>query len=108
MVIASVLETKFGHGVMLSKGYGILLVIMTWLVCSSYGWSWAPLGWLVPSEIFPLETRSAGQSIVVCVNMFFTEAIAQCFIASPRYGIFLLFVCHRDRVPLYLLTTPRD
>lgn len=96
VVIASVLATKFGHGVMLSKGYGILLVIMTCLFVAAYGWSWGPLGWLVPSEIFPLETRSAGQSIVVCVNMFFTAAIAQCFLASLchlKYGIFLLFVC---------------
>lgn len=96
VVIASVLAVKFGHGVTLSKSYGILLVIMTCLFVAAYGWSWGPLGWLVPSEIFPLETRSAGQSVVVCVNMFFTAAIAQCFLASLchlRYGIFLLFVC---------------
>ncbi|KAG6779195.1 hypothetical protein POTOM_015566 [Populus tomentosa] len=33
----------------------------------------------VPSEIFPLEIRSAGQSITVAVNMLFTFFIAQLF-----------------------------
>ncbi len=28
-----------------------------------FAWSWGPLGWLVPSEIQPLETRSMGTSI---------------------------------------------
>ena len=93
-IIAYILATHFGHGEVLPKNIAMLLVIMICLFVVAYGWSWGPLGWLVPSEIFPLETRSAGQSMVVCVNLFFTAAIAQCFLAllcHLTYGVFILF-----------------
>ncbi|CAN1193092.1 Sugar transport protein 14 [Linum perenne] len=94
VIVAITLAMKFGQGEMLPKGIGMLLVIVLCLFVLAYGRSWGPLGWLVPSEIFPLETRSAGQSMVVCVNMMFTALVAQCFLVSLchlQYGIFLLF-----------------
>ncbi|XP_044464660.1 sugar transport protein 14-like [Mangifera indica] len=94
IIVAVVLALEFGQGKVLPKAIGSILVVVICLFVVAYGRSWGPLGWLVPSEIFPLETRSAGQSMVVCVNLLFTALIAQCFLASLchlRYGIFLLF-----------------
>lgn len=78
----------------LSKGMAILVVIMVCTFVSSFAWSWGPLGWLIPSETFPLETRSAGQSVTVCTNMLFTFVIAQAFLSMLchfKFGIFLFF-----------------
>ena len=88
------LALDFGHGKELSKGISVFLVIVIFLFVLAYGRSWGPLGWLVPSELFPLEIRSAAQSLVVCVNMIFTALVAQLFLMSLchlKYGIFLLF-----------------
>lgn len=61
---------------------------------SGYAWSWGPLGWLVPSEIFPLEIRSAAQSLNVSVNMFFTFLVSQIFLTMlchMKFGLFIFF-----------------
>lgn len=89
-----ILGLKFGPNQELSKSFSILVVVVICLFVLAFGWSWGPLGWTVPSEIFPLETRSAGQSITVAVNLFFTFVIAQIFLTflcAFKFGIFLFF-----------------
>lgn len=71
--------------------------VTLFLIClyvASFAWSWGPLGWLVPSEICPLEIRSAGQAINVAVNMLFTFVIAQVFLTMLchlKFGLFFFF-----------------
>lgn len=36
-----------------------------------------PLGWLIPSEVNPVETRAAGTGICTCVNFLMTFLIGQ-------------------------------
>ncbi|KAG4972757.1 hypothetical protein JHK87_029578 [Glycine soja] len=95
VVIAIILGIKVtDHSDDLSKGIAILVVVMVCTFVSSFAWSWGPLGWLIPSETFPLETRSAGQSVTVCVNLLFTFVIAQAFLSMLchfKFGIFLFF-----------------
>ncbi|XP_043694014.1 sugar transport protein 4-like isoform X1 [Telopea speciosissima] len=96
IVVGVVIGLKFGingEG-SLSKGYANLVLILICIYVAAFAWSWGPLGWLVPSEIFPLEIRSAGQAINVSVNMFFTFIIAQVFLAMlchMKFGLFLFF-----------------
>ncbi|KAG6628126.1 sugar transport protein 7-like isoform X2 [Carya illinoinensis] len=94
VIIAIILGLKFGKDQELSKGFSILVVLVVCLFVLAFGWSWGPLGWTVPSEIFPLEIRSAGQSITVAVNLLFTFIIAQSFLSllcAFKFGIFLFF-----------------
>ncbi|KVH88317.1 General substrate transporter [Cynara cardunculus var. scolymus] len=83
-----------GIQMIICQGYSILVVVVVCLFVAAFGWSWGPLGWTVPSEIFPLETRSAGQSITVAVNLLFTFIIAQSFLSllcGLKFGLFLFF-----------------
>ncbi|CAM8979568.1 unnamed protein product [Rhodiola kirilowii] len=78
----------------LPKWYAIVVVLFICVYVAAFAWSWGPLGWLVPSEIFPLEIRSAAQSINVSVNMIFTFLIAQVFLnmlCHLKFGLFLFF-----------------
>lgn len=78
----------------LSKGYAVLIVVFICIFVSGFAWSWGPLGWLLPSEIFPLEVRSAAQSINVAVNMFVTFVVAEVVLpmfCHLKFGIFFFF-----------------
>ncbi|KAL6532326.1 Sugar transport protein 13 [Orobanche gracilis] len=95
VIIAVILGIKVkDHTDDLGHGYAIFVVVLICTFVSAFAWSWGPLGWLIPSETFPLETRSAGQSVTVCVNLIFTFVIAQAFLSMLchfKYGIFLFF-----------------
>ncbi|XP_078173238.1 sugar transport protein MST4-like [Carex rostrata] len=78
----------------LSHGTALILVVLICTYVAAFAWSWGPLGWLIPSEAFQLETRSAGQSVTVCVNLMFTFLIAQAslsMLCHLQYGIFAFF-----------------
>lgn len=77
-----------------SKTEADLLLFFICAYVAAFAWSWGPLGWLVPSEICPLEVRSAGQAVNVSVNMFFTFIIAQAFLSMLchlKFGLFFFF-----------------
>ncbi|KAJ9690283.1 hypothetical protein PVL29_012772 [Vitis rotundifolia] len=97
IIVATCIGVKFGvdgEPGALPKWYAIVVVLFICIYVSGFAWSWGPLGWLVPSEIFPLEIRSAAQSVNVSVNMFFTFIIAQIFLnmlCHMKFGLFLFF-----------------
>ncbi|KAK4769220.1 hypothetical protein SAY86_027370 [Trapa natans] len=71
-----------------------VVVILVCVYVMAFAWSWGPLGWLIPSEIFPLETRTAGYAFAVSSNMLCTFLIAQAFLSMlchMKAGIFFFF-----------------
>ena len=97
IIVATCIGVKFGvdgEPGNLPKWYAAVVVLFICIYVAGFAWSWGPLGWLVPSEIFPLEIRSAAQSVNVSVNMFFTFLIAQVFLnmlCHMKFGLFLFF-----------------
>lgn len=59
----------FANASKLPNAVAVGVIVLICFFISSFAWSWGPLGWLVPSEIHPLETRSAGQGINVAINL---------------------------------------
>lgn len=81
VLIGGIMAAKLGDEGQLSKSYALALIILIGVYSTGFGWSWGPLSWLVPSEIFPLEVRSAGQSVTVASGFVFTILVAQYFLA---------------------------
>ncbi|AAF79273.1 F12K21.8 [Arabidopsis thaliana] len=92
-VLLAVTVGATGDGEM-KKGYAVTVVVLLCIYAAGFGWSWGPLSWLVPSEIFPLKIRPAGQSLSVAVNFAATFALSQTFLATLcdfKYGAFLFY-----------------
>jgi sugar porter (SP) family MFS transporter len=94
VLIGAVMAAKLGDEGGMSKAYAMALLVLIGVYCTGFGWSWGPLSWLVPSEIFPLDVRSAGQSVSVASGFVFTILVAQYFLAMlcrMRAWLFFFF-----------------
>ncbi|CAD6205618.1 unnamed protein product [Miscanthus lutarioriparius] len=83
-----------GDGAAIPKNSAATVVAFICIYVAGFAWSWGPLGILVPSEIFPLEIRPAGQGISVAVSMLCNFAVAQSFLpmlCHLRFGLFYFF-----------------
>ncbi|KAG6472963.1 hypothetical protein ZIOFF_070443 [Zingiber officinale] len=94
VVVGGVLWTQLkDHGAM-DSGYAYWVLGSICVYVAGFGVSWGPLGWLVPSEIFTLEVRSTGQSVVVAVGMAGAAVMGQTLLAMlcrMRAGVFFFF-----------------
>ncbi|PIA50425.1 hypothetical protein AQUCO_01300872v1 [Aquilegia coerulea] len=93
LVVGGLIWYKFkwsGEG-NVSGAYAIIVVLFICAFVTGFAYSWGPLAWLVISEILPLEVRSAGQSVNVSLNMFWTFVIGQAFLILLCHLKFLLF-----------------
>ncbi|KAI8550409.1 hypothetical protein RHMOL_Rhmol06G0104100 [Rhododendron molle] len=78
----------------ISKEYGVLVLVFMCLYAAGFGWSWGPLSWLIPSEIFPMKIRTTGQSISVAINFAVTFVLSQTFLTMLchfKFGAFLFY-----------------
>ncbi|KAJ0982676.1 hypothetical protein J5N97_010931 [Dioscorea zingiberensis] len=93
-IIGGILAAKLHDLNSLDRGWALAVVVLVCIYVSGFAWSWGPLGWLIPSETFPLETRTAGYAFAVSSNMFMTFLIAQAFLSTlchMKAGIFFFF-----------------
>jgi len=78
----------------ISKGKAVMVLVLLCIYAAGFGWSWGPLTWLIPSEIFPLKIRTTGQSIAVGVQFITLFALSQTFLTMLchfKFGAFLFY-----------------
>lgn len=69
---------------------GWACVAMAFLFIITYGVSYSPLGWALPSEVYTTSTRSKGVALATCTNWLCN------FIIGIAVGISTLFPCALD------------
>lgn len=78
----------------ISSSMASAIIAFICIYVAGFAWSWGPLGWLVPTEISPVEVRAAGTAINTCVNFLTTFIIGQSFLTmlcSMKFGVFYFF-----------------
>lgn len=78
----------------MSHSYSVAVVVLVCGHAAGFGLSWGPLNWLIPSEIFPVEIRAAGNGISAAVGLFCTFIQTQFFLSMLckfKYGIFAYY-----------------
>ncbi|URD80322.1 Sugar transporter [Musa troglodytarum] len=65
LVVGTLIALKFGIGGVatdVTKNYASIIVLFICFYVAAFAWSWGPLGWLVPSEIFPSRSARPGRA----------------------------------------------
>ncbi|WOL19923.1 sugar transport protein 5-like [Canna indica] len=94
--VAWILWTKIGYNGegKLPKDYAMAMLVLMCMTAGGFGCSWGPLSWVIPSEIFPLEIRSAGQSIsvtIVFLSTFLQTQFLLAILCRLKEGTFILY-----------------
>ncbi|CAK0787907.1 hypothetical protein CVIRNUC_011129 [Coccomyxa viridis] len=93
-IVAVVFAVTYTGGANLPESASVASIVLISVYSISFGFSWGPIGWLVPSEVHDLNTRSAGQSITVFTQLLSGAIVTQVFLmmmCTMKYGVFVFF-----------------
>ena len=66
-----------------TKANGIYAFIV--IYNATYGFTWGPMPWLLPAEVFPLRSRSKGMALATCSNWIITMSCPDAFAGIGGY-----------------------
>ncbi|KAI1498380.1 general substrate transporter [Biscogniauxia marginata] len=95
-LIVSVLVAKYQDSWATHKTEGWVSVALLMVFMLSYGASWGPVPWAMPSEIFPASLRAKGVAYSTMsnwINNFIIGLITPPLVQNTGYGTFVFFCC---------------
>ncbi|CBX98280.1 hypothetical protein IAQ61_010377 [Plenodomus lingam] len=93
-LIISVLVGKFGDNWEKYKDEGWVAVAFLFFYMFSFGATWGPVPWAMPSEIFPSSLRAKGVALSTCSNWFNNFVIGLItppLVQNTGYGAYTFF-----------------
>lgn len=94
VMLGGIMAVKLKDQGTMEDDYAYLVLGFLCIYVAGFTSSWGQLPWLVASEIFPMEIRSAGQSIFVALDLLFGSLISQSMLSilcHMKFGVFFLF-----------------
>lgn len=77
-----------------NKGAGWAAVAFIYVFIANFAYSWGPVGWVLPSEIFPLSIRSQAMSVTTSANWFCNFIIGRAtpsMLRDIKFGTYIFF-----------------
>ncbi|KAH8557045.1 sugar transporter [Umbelopsis sp. PMI_123] len=77
-----------------SKGSTVVVMVFLYLFVACYAYSWGPVGWIYPAELYPQRLRAKALGITTAANWLFNFAISQLappMLSGIHWGTYLVF-----------------
>ncbi|KAI7862105.1 general substrate transporter [Spinellus fusiger] len=71
-------------------------IVMIYLFVAGFAYSWGPVGWVYPAEIFPVSVRAKGNSLATASNWlmnFVISEIVPVMLDTITWGTYIFFGC---------------
>ncbi|KAL6899160.1 hypothetical protein ACP4OV_005818 [Aristida adscensionis] len=96
VAISGIMAAHLGthEGMAMPQNYAIAVLVLICLCTFSFGLSWAPLRYVVLTEIYPVEVRSAGQAMGISIAFCLAFMELQVFtmaLCAMQYAVFLFY-----------------
>ncbi|CAO3626945.1 unnamed protein product [Cunninghamella echinulata] len=94
MVIVAVIVGLFEDDWANHTAEGWVAVAFIYIYIINFAYAWGPIGWVIPSEIFPLRVRSKAMSISTSANWmcnFIVGLITPIMLKNIGYGTYVFF-----------------
>ncbi|KAL4901549.1 hypothetical protein BDW74DRAFT_170018 [Aspergillus multicolor] len=93
-IVIAALSAVYGSQGWTNTSAGWACVAMAFLFILIFGNTYSPLGWALPSEVFPNAIRSKGVALSTCVNWlsnFVVGLVTPPMMADITYGTYIFF-----------------
>ncbi|KAI9256905.1 general substrate transporter [Sporodiniella umbellata] len=71
-------------------------IVMIYIFVAGFAYSWGPVGWVYPAEIYPLAIRAKGTSITTAANWlmnFIISLFVPVMLTTITWGTYIFFGC---------------
>ncbi|KAI8378022.1 general substrate transporter [Radiomyces spectabilis] len=79
-----------------NKSASYFSIVMIYFFVAGFAYSWGPVGWVYPAEIYPLNIRAKGTSITTAANWlmnFVISEIVPIMLSTITWGTYIFFGC---------------